>query len=90
MPCSQVCPDMVLNGNRSSTIENCTFRVIGSAWIGNTMLPRDVVKAPLNPDNIHPGISRFDGENPICLITDTVRGRLSYSDRPRFVLHRSH
>lgn len=64
---------MALNGDRSSTIENCTFRVIGPTWIGNTMLPRDVVEAPLNPDNISPGFSRFEGEVPICLITDTCK-----------------
>ena len=73
MPCSKAPPNMALNGDRSSTIENCTFRVTGSAWTGNTMLPRDVVEAPLNPDNIRPGFSIFKGENPICLITDTCK-----------------
>ena len=37
------------------------------------MSPRDVVEAPLNPDNIHPGFSRFEDENLICLITDTCK-----------------
>ena len=64
---------MALNGDRSSTIENCTFKVIGLTWAGNTMLPRDVIEAPLNPDNIRPGFSIFESENTICLITDTCK-----------------
>ena len=64
---------MALNENRSSTTENCTLRVTGLAWIGNTMSPRDVVEAPLNPDNIRLGFSRFNGVYPICLITDTCK-----------------
>ena len=45
----------------------------GLAWIGNTMSPRDVVEAPLNPDNIRLGFSRFKGVYPICFITDTCK-----------------
>ena len=71
MPCSQARPNMALNGDRSFTIENCTLRITGPTWTGNTMSPRDVVEAPLNPDNICPRFSRLEGENPICLITDT-------------------
>ena len=64
---------MALNRDKSSTTENCMFKVTRSAWTGNTMSPKDVVEAPLNPDNIHPGFSRFEDENPICLITDTCK-----------------
>ena len=71
--CSHVRPNMALNGDRSSTTENCTFRVTGPAWTSNTMSPKDVVEAPLKPDNIRPGFSRVDVENPICLITDTCK-----------------
>ena len=73
MPCSQARPSMALNRDKSSTTENCMFKVTRSAWTGNTMSPRDVVEAPLNPDNIHPGFSRFEDENLICLITDTCK-----------------
>lgn len=73
MPCNQVWPNMALKGDRSSTNENCTFKVIGQVWTGSTMSPSDVVKAPLNPDNIRPGFSRFEGENPICLITNACK-----------------
>lgn len=73
MSCSHVRPNMALNGDRSFTTENCTFRATGPTWTGNTMLPRDVVEAPLKTDNICPGFSRVNGENPICLITDTCK-----------------
>lgn len=73
MSCSHVRPNMALNRNRSSTTENYTFRVTGLAWTSNTMSPKDVVEAPLKPDNIRLGFSRVDGENPICLITDTCK-----------------
>ena len=73
MPCSQARPSMALNGDKSSMTENFTFKVAGSAWKGNTMSPRDIVEAPLNPDNIRLGFSRFEDENPICLITDTCK-----------------
>ena len=64
---------MTLNGHRSSTTKNDMFRVIRPAWAGNTMSPKDVVEAPLNPNNIRPGFSKFEGENPICLITNTCK-----------------
>ena len=64
---------MALNGDRSSTAENCTLRVIEPTWIGNTMSPKDIVEAPLNPNNIRLGFSRFEGVNPICLITDICK-----------------
>lgn len=64
---------MALKGDKSSTRDNCTLRVTELAWIGNMMSPRDVVEAPLNPDSIHPGFSRPEGINPICLITDTCK-----------------
>ena len=73
MPCSKAPPNMALNGDRSFTTKNCTFRVTGSTWTGNTMSPRDVVEAQLNLDNIRLGFSRFEGENLICLITDTCK-----------------
>ena len=73
MPCNKVSPNMALNGDKSSTTENCTFRVTGSTWTGNTMSPKDVAEAQLNLDNIRPGFSKFEGENPICLITNTFK-----------------
>ena len=73
MLCSQVHPKMALKGDRSSTTENCTLRMTGLAWIDNTKSPREVVEAPLNPDNIRLGFYRLEGMNPICLITDTCK-----------------
>lgn len=64
---------MALNGGMSSTTENCTFKVTGSTWMGSMMSSNDVVEAPLNPNNIRPGFSILEGENPICLITDTCK-----------------
>ena len=59
---------MALNKDRSSTNENYTLRVTRLAWTGNTMSPKEVVEAPLNPNNIHPGFSRFESVNLICFI----------------------
>ena len=73
MSCNQARHNMSLNGDRSSTAENCTLRVIEPTWIGNTMSPKDIVEAPLNPDNIRLGFSRFKGVYPICFITDTCK-----------------
>ena len=85
MPCNQERPNMALNGDKFATIENCTLRVTGLTWAGNTMSPKDVVEAPLNPDNIVLGFSRFKGINPICLITDTYKrsGELPRSTKIR-------
>ena len=73
MPCSQAHPNMALNGDRFAPIENCTLRITGPAWTGNTMSPKDVVEASLNPDNVHLGFSKFEGLNPIYLIIDTCK-----------------
>ena len=64
---------MALKGDKSSTTENCTLRMIEPAWTGSTTSPRDVVAAPLNPDKIHPRLSRLEGSSPICLITDAYK-----------------
>ena len=64
---------MALNRDRSSIIENYMFKVIGTTWTGNTMSPRDVIEVLLNPNNIRLGFSRFEGENPICLIINTCK-----------------
>ena len=58
---------------KSSTTKNCTLRMVGPAWTNNTMSPREVVAAPLNPEKIRPGFSRLEGSSPICLITDTYK-----------------
>ena len=60
---------MPLNGDRSSTTENYTFRITGPAWTGSMISPREVVEVPLNPDSIHPGFSKVGG-NPIYLNVD--------------------
>ena len=73
MPCSQAHPNMALNGDRFATIENCTLRITGPAWTGNTMSPKDVVEAPFYPDSIRPGFPRLDGTKPICLIIDSYK-----------------
>ena len=70
MPCSHVRPMMVLNGDKSSTTENYTFRIIGPAWTTNTISPKDVVEASLNPNSIRTGFSKADGGNSICLNAD--------------------
>ena len=58
---------MALKRDQSSTIENCTFKVIGPAWTGNTTFPREAVVVPLNLDSIHLGFSRVDSGNFIFL-----------------------
>ena len=70
MPCSHVHPMMALKGDKSSTIENCTFWITSTTWMGSTTSPRKVVKALLNPDSIRPGFSKAVGRNPICLNVD--------------------
>lgn len=62
-----------IEGDKSSTIENCTLRVIGFAWIDNIMSPREVVEAQLNPNNIRSKFSKLKGMNPICFITDICK-----------------
>ena len=37
------------------------------------MSPRGIVEAPLNPDKIRLGFSKFEGKNLIFLITDTCK-----------------
>ena len=66
---SHVRPMMALKGDKSSTIENCTFWITSPAWTGSTTSPREV-EALLNPDSIRMGFSRVDGGNPICLYAD--------------------
>ena len=70
MSCNHIRPMMVLKKDKYSTIENHTLRTIGPAWTGNTMSPREVVDAPLNPNNIRPGFSMAGGKNLICLNVD--------------------
>lgn len=70
MPCSHVRLMMALKGNKSSMIENCTFWIIGLAWMGSTTSLKEVVEAPLNLDSIHPVFSRVDDGNLICLYAD--------------------
>ena len=53
---------MALHREKSSPVENYTLNVTGKAWMGNTTSPREVVVAPLNPDNRCLGFSRIDGE----------------------------
>lgn len=53
---------MALYDDRSFTIENLTLRVVGSAWTGRTISPREIVVAPLNSDKIRPKFSKIDGE----------------------------
>ena len=67
MPCSHVPPMMVLKGDKSFITENCAFWITDPTWTGSSTSPREVVKAPLNPDIIRLGFSRADGGNPICL-----------------------
>ena len=61
---------MILKGDNSCTIENCTLRVTGPAWTGSTMSPKDVVDDPLHPDRIRPGFSRPVRLCPMWLMTD--------------------
>ena len=53
---------MALYGDKSSTTENCTFRVTGPAWMDNTTSPSEVVVAPLKSDNKHLGFYKVDGK----------------------------
>lgn len=70
---SHVCPIMTLKLDKSSTTENHTSCVTRSAWTGNTMSPKEVVEATLNPDSICMGFSRADGGNPIYLYVDIYK-----------------
>ena len=70
---SHVHPMMALKGDKSFTNENCTFWVIGPVWTSNTMSPRKVIDAPLNPDSICPRFSRADGGSPIFLYVDICK-----------------
>ena len=45
MPSSHVRPMMELNGDKSSTTKNCTFRIVGPALMGSTISPKEVVEA---------------------------------------------
>lgn len=67
MSCSHARPMMALKRDKSSTTENCTFWTTILAWTGNTMSPREVVKAPLKPDSTRLGFSRANNKNPIYL-----------------------
>lgn len=84
--CSQVRPKMALKVNKSSTIDNCTLRMTGPAWIDSMMSPMDVVEAPLNSDSIRPGFSRLEGINPICLTTNTCKRSVELSGSTRILL----
>ena len=53
---------MTLYRDKSSTIENHTFKITGPVWMGSTTSPNEVVVAPLKPGSKHPGFSRVDGE----------------------------
>ena len=70
MPCIHVRQMMVLKWDKSSTTENCTFWITGLTWTSSTTSSREVVEALLNPNSIHPGFSRADDENLICLYAD--------------------
>ena len=70
MSCNHVRPMIVLNRDKSSTTENYTFRIIGPAWTTNTISPKEVVEASLNPNSIRTGFSKADGGNSICLNAD--------------------
>ena len=67
---------MALNGDKFSTIENCTFKIIDPAWMGSTISPREMVEAPLNSDSIRPRFSKADGVNPIYLNAN-IRNKLA-------------
>ena len=61
---------MALKWDKSSTTENCTFWITDPTWTGSTTSSKEVVEDPLNLDSIHPGFSRADNGNPICLYVD--------------------
>ena len=77
---------MALNGDRFSTTENCTFRITGPTWTGNTISPREVVEALLNPDSIHTGFSKADGGNSICLNADIYNRSVKLSGSTKICL----
>ena len=70
MSCNHVCLMIALKWDKSFTIENHTFWITSLTWMGNTTSSREMVEAPLNPDSIHPGFSKVDDGNPICLNAD--------------------
>lgn len=45
----------------------------GPALIGNMTSLKEIVDAPLNPNNIYPGFSKVDGGSPICLYVDICK-----------------
>ena len=81
---------MELKMGKSSIIENCMFWVTGPACTGNMTSPRKAVVAPLNPNNIRLGFSRADGRSPISYRLTPARGQLSYPDRSKLFLRRTH
>ena len=58
---------MVLYDDKSSIIENQTFKVTGLTCMGRMTSPKETVDAPLKPVKMRPGFSKADEEYPICL-----------------------
>ena len=58
---------MVLYDDKSSIIENQTFKVTGPTCIGRMTSPRETVDAPLKLFKMRPGFSKAYEEYPICL-----------------------
>ena len=58
---------MVLYDDKSSIIENQTFKVVGSTCMGRMTSPRETVDAPLKSVKMRPEFSEADEEYPICL-----------------------
>lgn len=58
------------------------------AWMGNTTSLKEVIVAPLNPDNKSPGFSRADGSSPFAYRPTFVRDQLNCPDQLRFSARR--
>ena len=58
---------MALYNDKSSIIENQTFKVIGPTYMGRMTSPKETVDALLKPIKMRPGFSKVDEEYPIFL-----------------------
>lgn len=55
-------PTIALKGERSSTIENFTFKTMGLTFTRSTISPNDIIVALLNSIKMHPRLSKVKGE----------------------------
>ncbi|RVW84097.1 hypothetical protein CK203_040606 [Vitis vinifera] len=85
-PGCHVRPKITLKGDKSCTTENCTLRVTEPAWTSNTISPKELVDASLNPDKIRPGFSRPVRLCPMWQMTDACTRSVELPESTRMRL----